>query len=252
MMAKKNKKAHSLSKLMAYVLERKPDEFGLVPDAGGYFKIKDVLKAVCEEEGFRWVRRAHLNEVLLTIPDPGFEIDGNLIRPTGSAASALPKEAVDLPKLLFTCVRRRAYLHVIEKGITPTSHSQIVLSDDMALAERIGRRSDASPVVLTVQVAQACKHGVRFQAAGKNIYLADEIPPDCFRGPALPKEREKKPAEPEVPERKRSATPGSFALDIAAVEESSGKHGGKKGGKGYGRSRDKKNKPKRERPPWRR
>lgn len=247
----KNKKLQGLFKLLTYLLGRKPDEFGLVPDADGYFKIKDVLKAVCEEDGFRWVRRAHLNEILLTMPDAGVEITDNRIRASGKTTASLPEKTDRLPKLLFTCVRRRAYPHVIEKGITPGSHSQIVLSDDMALAERMGRRSDANPVLLTVQVANACSHGVSFKAAGQNIYLAAEIPPGCFRGPALPKEREKKPAEPEPVKRKRSATPGSFTIDIAAVEEQAGKPIGKKGDRGYGRTRNKKNKPRRERPPWR-
>ena len=248
----KNKKVHNLSKLLTYALRRKPGEFGLVPDAEGNFKIKDVLKAVCEEDGFRWARRSHLNEILLTIPDPGFEIDDSYIRPTESNDPALPLETLDLPKLLFTCVRRRAYPHVIEKGIMPSSHSKIVLSDDKELAERMGRRSDAKPILLTVQVAKASNRGVKFQSTGKKIYLAAEIPPDCFRGPALPKDREKKPAEIEIPEKKRSATPGSYTVDIETFEESSGKLGGKKGSKGYGRNRNKTNKPKRERPPWRR
>lgn len=248
----KNKKAQNLSKLLSYALGRKPGEFGLVPDADGYFKIKDVLKAICEEDGFRWVRRAHLNEILLTIPEPGFEISGNQIRPTGNTAAALPQEAAELPKLLYTCVRRKAYPHVIEKGLTPSHHHQIVLSSDRDLAERMGRRSDAKPVLLTVQVASASRRGVLFRSAGPNIYLASEIPPDCFRGPALPKEREKPSAEPEPAAKKKPVTPGSFTVDIATIEKSSGKQGGGKGSRGYGRPRNKSNKPKRERPPWRR
>jgi putative RNA 2'-phosphotransferase len=248
----KNQKTQNLSKLLVYALGRKPGEFGLVPDANGHFKIKDVLKAICEEDGFRWVRRSHLNEILLTISEPGFEITGNLIRPTGIRTATLPQEDAELPKLLYTCVRRKAYPYVIEKGLTPSHHDQIVLSSDKVLAERMGRRSDAKPVLLTVQVANACGRGVHFQSAGQNIYLASEIPPDCFRGPALPKEREKTSAEPEAAAKIKTATPGSFTVDITTIEKSSGKQGGKKGTRGYGRPRNKSNKPKRERPPWRR
>ena len=35
-----------LAKLIDYILSRRPDEFGLVPDKDGYVKIKDLLKAV--------------------------------------------------------------------------------------------------------------------------------------------------------------------------------------------------------------
>ena len=244
----KNKKAHNLAKLLTYVLGRHPGEFGLVPDMDGFFKIKEVLKAVCEEDGFRYVRRGHLNEILLTIPDPGFEIMENRIRASVDPAKASPAEKAELPKLLFTCVRRRAYPHVLENGITPGSHAQVVLSGDKALAERIGRRSDADPVLLTVQVAQARSHGIEFEPMGTDLYLAAEIPPPCFRGPALPKETEKKPAERQVPEKRPPVAPGSFTIDIAKTADPGNKYDGHKG---PGRPRDKKNKPKRERPPWR-
>mgnify|MGYP002064141397 CR=1 FL=1 len=52
----KNKKTHGLSKLLTYVLERKPDEFGLVPDADGFIPVADLLK-VAKEEGWHRVRR---------------------------------------------------------------------------------------------------------------------------------------------------------------------------------------------------
>jgi putative RNA 2'-phosphotransferase len=248
----KNKKAHNLSKLLTYALGRKPGEFGLVPDPDGNYKIKDVLKAIGEEDGFRWVRRAHLNEILLTVPEPGFEITGSFIRPTCKPAAAMPQNAADLPKLLYTCVRRKAYPHVIEKGLKPSHHRRIVLSDDKDLAERMGRRSDAQPVLLTVQVAHARNRGVFFQSAGQNIYLAPEIPPDCFRGPALPKERDRKLSGPDAAEKKRSATPGSFTIDISALEKTPDKRGGGKDTGGRGRPRRKSNQPKRQRPPWRR
>jgi len=247
----KNKKAYNLARLLTYALGRRPGEFGLVPDDDGFFKIKDVLKAVCEEDGFGYVRLAHINEILLTIPDPGLEIMGNRIRAGGRPPPAPPAETADLPKLLYTCVRRRAYPHVLERGITPSSHSRVVLSDSKEMAERIGRRSDPSPVALTVQVASAREHGISFHSAGSNLYLAAEIPPPCFRGPALPKEAERKHAESPAPETKRSATPGSYTIDLARAAEAAGVPDDKRGTKGPARGRRKANKPKRERPPWR-
>jgi len=63
-----------------YILARRPDEFGLVTDKEGFIKVKDLLKALSEEEGLSYVRRAHLDEILITLPDPSFEIVGNTIR----------------------------------------------------------------------------------------------------------------------------------------------------------------------------
>ncbi|MCK7503966.1 MAG: RNA 2'-phosphotransferase [Desulfobacterales bacterium] len=66
----------SLAKMLTYVLARRPDEFGLVPDADGYVKIKDLLKALHEDEGLRYVNRSHLAEIILSVPEAPIEISG--------------------------------------------------------------------------------------------------------------------------------------------------------------------------------
>ena len=40
----------SLSRMLAYVLGHRPDEFGLLPDESGYVRLKDLLTALKEEE----------------------------------------------------------------------------------------------------------------------------------------------------------------------------------------------------------
>ena len=42
-----------LAKLLNYALGRDPDEFGLVPDESGFIKIKELLKALHEEDGWK-------------------------------------------------------------------------------------------------------------------------------------------------------------------------------------------------------
>jgi hypothetical protein len=142
-------------------------------------------------------------------------------------------------------VRKKAYPYVSERGILPTGYSKVVLSANRDLAERIGRRSDRSAVLLTVQVGRCIDNGVVFLQAGEAIFLADFIPPECFSGPPLPKEKPAavKADKPEPTQRQKTA--GSFLMDLNA--ESSPKTPGLKSKK-----RDKKRKLKRERPPWRR
>ena len=60
---KHSRQVDKLEKLLTYILGRRPDEFGLVPGPDGYVKIKDLLKALSEEPGWRHVRRSHLREV---------------------------------------------------------------------------------------------------------------------------------------------------------------------------------------------
>jgi len=244
-----------LAKLIDYVLSRRPDEFGLVLDADGYIKIRELLKAVNEEEGFRYVRRAHLDEIMVTVPDHSFEIADNLIR--SKLRDQLPQQTfvADPPKLLYTGVRRKAYPHVHQKGIRPTGYPRVILSADRDMAERMGRRIDHSAVLLTVQVQNSVNQGVVFFQAGASIFLADFIPAQCFTGPPLPKEKPvlKKPDASEARSEQRPA--GSYFIDMQdkldATVPKSKRNSAAADGKKEGR-RLKKHKRKREQPPWRR
>jgi putative RNA 2'-phosphotransferase len=207
-----------LSKFIAYILGRKPDEFGLVPDENGFFKIKDFLKTLWEEDGFRNIRRSDLDEILLTFPEPPFEIRDQLIRATyrGQLPEILP--ALQTPKLMYTCIRQKAHQFAMEKGIFPVGHAQVVLASDSEMAKRIGRRFDKEPVMLTVHVAKSIEDDVVFYQWGEKIYLTNMIPVGCFTGPPVPKEKAplKKQAVPVV---KPEPTPGSYIPILSSEEE---------------------------------
>ncbi len=236
------KSLKQLAKLIDYILARRPDEFGLVPDGQGFVRIKDLLKAIGEEDGFKYVRRGHLDEIRLSLADRSFEIVDNRIRAVDRRHLPEPAPASDLPKLLYTCVRRKAYPHVSEKGIVPSWHSRVVLSSSRQLARRMGKRMDAAAVELTVQVAHCRQQGVNFFQAGQSLFVADRIPAGCFSGPPLPREKPavaatERPAHPE-----QQPTPGSFFIDLEKKFAPGGKS----------KQKDRKNKPRRQPPPWRR
>lgn len=197
------------------MLGRKPDEFGLVPDIEGFVRIKDFLKAVCEEEGWGYVRESHVNEILLTLTAPPIETEDKRIR--AKDRERIPKRIpVEIPPgELYTCVRRRAHEHVFEKGITPPENSDVILSSDREMALRIGKRIDQSPILLTVQARKSAGKGVVFTQGGETLFLSGPIPPDCFTGPPLPKQKpeaKKKKAPKDEAENKQN--PGSFFLEI--------------------------------------
>jgi len=200
-------------KFINYILGYRPDGFGLVPDANGYVKIKDLLKAVTEEDGWKHIRRSQIDALLVTLADTPIEISGNLVRATDRERLSQPKITRELPKLLYTCVRRKAYPHVHRKGIFPTSQSKVVLTETQALAKRIGGRTDADPVLLTVQVQKTLDLGVMYYQAGDGLYLADAVPPDGFSGPPLPKEPVEEKKQPVKETRQRQNQPGTFSLD---------------------------------------
>ena len=178
-----------LAKMLTYILGRFPDEFGLVPDADGFVPLKELLKVFGEEAGLRHIRSGDLEEILLTDPNPPFELVETRIRAASRESLKPLAVATTLPKLLYTGIRQRAYAGVLEKGLSPAGRPFIILSANREMAERMGRRSDPAPILLTVSVEKCREHGVDFRASGESLYLAEYIPAFCFSGPPLPKER---------------------------------------------------------------
>lgn len=231
-----------LSQLIAYILGRHPEAFGVVLDFDGFVTIKTLLKVLNEEPGWRHVRIGHLNEALLTLQDAGFEMDAQRIRARNREHLPTPEPAAALPKTVFTFIRRKTHLHAVMKGLSGTDAAPIVLCRDRSLAERIGKRLDRSPVPLVVNTAQAQALGASFWTAGDGIFTATEVPVGCFSAPPPPKTSpaaaDRKPAPPET-----ARTPGSFIIDAAMITPS---------GTGTDRKKEGQKKKRRRRaPPWR-
>lgn len=203
-----------LSKFLSYILGRRPDEFGLVPDPQGYVRIKELLKALHEEEGWRHLRMGHFNEVAISMVPPPIEIEEDRIRASDRSQLPIMTQAEQMPKLLYFTVRQRAYPAVSEKGTTAGSRPHLVLSSDITMAQRLGRRIDNQPVMLTVQVQRAIERGAQFQRYGESLYLADRIDVGTFTGPALPKEKPEKAKPQKAPEPVQPKTPGSYFPDL--------------------------------------
>lgn len=196
------KQDRRLSKIIGYMLGKAPEEFGLMPDEEGFVKIRELLKALHEEEGWRHVRPATLNELSMALPEVSFEIRDSRIRSSQRAELTPPVIAHALPRCLYTSVRVRAYSHVTLKGVTPSDHRRVLLFADREQAEKIGRRKSLDSITLTVHTEKAEQQGVIFYRAGEKLYLADYIPAECFSGPLLPREKKqvkKRPHETSAP-----------------------------------------------------
>lgn len=218
-----------LSKFLTYVLGRQPDEFGLVPDEDGFVKIKDLMKIMSEEEGWRHVRLSNIQEVQYTSQPPVIEIEKKRVRAVDRSSLSIPMIPLTMPKLLYYPIRQRAYPVVFEKGIIAgLSKNPVVLTDDIDFAGRLGRRIDQNPVILTINADQALKKGANLKQFGK-LFLSNCVPLGCFNGPPLPKDRPvtKKQSHSVVVEKPK--TPGSYLLDLNTEPKDKGP---KKRGKG--------------------
>jgi putative RNA 2'-phosphotransferase len=208
----RSKELSRLAKFLFYVLGHHPDEFGLVPDSKGFVKLKELLKAVNEEAQWRYVRKSHIVELCISHTKPPIEIVNNLIRAADQNQLPTPILTIDKPKLLYTCVRTKAYPVILEKGILPMGKPWIILAPEHDMALRMGRRLDPSPVLLTINVKQAISAQVKILTFGRSLYLAPKIPKGCFIGPSIPKEKsnKKETTQPITPPKR-----GSFFLDVS-------------------------------------
>lgn len=209
-------KTQNLARFIRYILGHRPDEFGLVPDREGFVTYKELLWAIHEEAGWGYVRKGHINEVLLGK-------DRVLFQPEEDRIRALDRRwHLDLeipsqtpPKILFAAVRRRAHPVVIEKGLTSIEGRYIVLSSDRDMAMRIGRRRDQKPVLLEIMTASAQEAGISFYPFG-NLFLTNQVPARFINGPPVSKEDVKIPESKREKrqERRPDFEAGTFVLDL--------------------------------------
>lgn len=217
-----------LSRFLIYILAHRPDEFGLVPDPTGFVPLKELLQAIHEEPGWGYVREGHIREVLMGKDGALFVQEEDRLRTVEKRWHLdLQTPSENTPKILFAAVRRKAHVHVMEKGLF--SDRPLVLSPERDMALRIGRRRDQQPILLEVMTGPAQDQGVSFHPFG-DLFLAKEIPAECLSGPPVPEEiREPQPPKKEKPMPQPSVlSGGTFALDVQRDPDLSRRRSGRK------------------------
>ncbi len=210
----RNRTLKRLAKLLTTALGQSPHEYGLVPDKDGFVAVKELIKAMHESENTQRIRRTDIEELVLSLPDPGVEVLGNRIRASGYRPKPIPTPAASLPKHLFTCIRRKAHLAVSKQGIRRSGNAlPVLLTPDRPTAQRLGRRRDADPVLVTVNTRMATEAGAVISCAGQGLYTAESLPLEGLILPPLPKDRTQDhlPAPPDV--KPPSTSAGSYVVD---------------------------------------
>lgn len=208
-----------MSRLLTYVLAYRPDEFGLVPAADGSVTFKELLQALHEEPGWGYVRRSHIQEVLLGEARGLFHAEGKRIRAEERHWELdLERPCPAVPSLLFTAVRTRAHAVVMTQGLRVPEGRLVVLSPDPEAARRIGKRRHPRPVVLEITGRRALESGHPFFDFGE-LFVTFHVPARFISGPPVT-ESEPEPRKAERPGRAPAGIgppdpgAGSFPLDI--------------------------------------
>ena len=216
---------------MTYILEHRPDEFGLVPDMDGFVTDKEFLWAIHEEEGWGYVRQGHINEVFQGKDRSLFLHDDKRIKALNHHWNLdTETPSLSLPKLLFLAVKRNAHPIVMEKGLLSNPGGFHILSPERAMAMRIGQRRDQKPVLLEIMAARAGSDGIPFFPFGA-LFLTSEIPIEYISGPPVPKDIPKPlpKKSPKEPEPLPDFQTGTFILDANRDMDPSRRPKGKKG-----------------------
>lgn len=222
-------KTEQLARFIQYVIGRCPDEFGLVTNDQGFTPVADLLK-VAHEEGWHHIRRNHLDTLSYHLQQPHIEIKDHLIRAVDRSRLDGLRETATYPKLVYAPIRRRAYETVLQHGLRPQGHTgQVVLFADQRLAEKVGQRHDAEPIIVTVHVQNALKGGHVIRQFGERLYLSGKLPADFCRLPPPKKTLKQNEKEPPVAPPPTPKTPGSFTLDIDPLVD--GPYPGKSSGR---------------------
>jgi putative RNA 2'-phosphotransferase len=199
--------------MLPYMLGRRPDEFGLVLEPGGWAQIKTLLQALHEEPGFTRTRREDLERLAGLTSPPVLEIVGERVRSLNPSAPELRREPEGpLPSSLYLAFSPKIHTQVWEQGLKPPPGRELVLARTPGMARRLGKRRANEPVLVTVAAQAAARKGLNFQAYGEELYLAAAlIPREFLTLPGPPKEM---PPSKAAPKPKTPPTPGTVVLDL--------------------------------------
>lgn len=195
----------SLTRLLIYALGVNPHEFYLVPNAQGWVSIKELIRALNQDEHSPHVRESAIREAAEMLASDELEITPSHIR--ARTREPLPMEyAIDPPGHLYFGARAKSYAHVLQNGLQAGETGPLILSPSKEHALKLSRRREPEPILLTIQARKAKERGVVFDLLGPDMYLCQYVGPEFLLGPAAP----------EPPVKKGAAAPRELVPDMGA------------------------------------
>lgn len=192
-----------LSRVVAHVLRHRPEQYGLLLDAGGWVAV-DALVAALRRHRREWsgLSRGDLERMIRRSEKPRFEVDDGRIR--ARYGHSVPATVVQVPTQppdrLFHGTTPASAGRILMEGLRPMRRRFVHLSADRTDAWAVGRRRAVDPVVLSIHAGAAHDAGVAFYRAAEGIWLADHVPAAFIVGPGSADDRSDsaKPIRPRV------------------------------------------------------
>ncbi|MCL2711777.1 MAG: RNA 2'-phosphotransferase [Methanomassiliicoccaceae archaeon] len=153
-------------------------------DDQGFVSMRDVVYIMKEHNNrMHWLRPHHLVSLVETDPKGRYQISGDMVRATygHSIPLELDLPTDDVPQELYFPTTAEEVDIILEVGLRPSDRSMVHLSLTYDDAVRAGKVRVDDPVILVIDADAVFDAGYEIGKAGKTVFLAKEIPPDCLR-----------------------------------------------------------------------
>lgn len=167
-----------LSKEISYALRHAPWEYELEMDEEGWVPVEQLLDALHRTEKWSNVCETDLNEMIEKSEKKRHKFTDGKIRAFygHSIPMKILKEEKMPPDILFHGTARRFMKSIMENGLLPQSRQYVHLSQDIKMAENVGKRHDDKPYILIIDAKMAWNDGIKFYFGNEKVWLADAIP----------------------------------------------------------------------------
>jgi len=173
-------------KFLKYLLAHHPEEFGLIPDINGFFKIKEIFQVLIFTKKFRKVKLETLKQGFSYYYRDFFEFleDFGLVKAKTTYFS--PPEPTEIWQVynfnqLWTFVKPKVWLKISIDGIWKPRAGYIPLFASKELAENWAKVKGA----LVIEVIPKKIEKTEILKFGEEIFLVESLPYKALKGPAI-------------------------------------------------------------------
>jgi putative RNA 2'-phosphotransferase len=170
-----------LGRIMAAILRH--GKFGPGMDDRGFVSMREIVFIVKEQNPrMRWLRPHHIIAMVETDPKGRYQTSGDMVRATYGHSIPLDLElpSDDVPSELFFPTTAEEADIILETGLLPSDRSMVHLSLTYGDAVRAGKVRVEDPLILVIYTDAALDAGCDIGRAGKTVFLAKHIPPECL------------------------------------------------------------------------
>jgi len=176
-----------LFKFLYYLISYHPEEFGLIPDNNGFFRIKEIFQVLNFTKKFKNVKINDLISIFSYYYKDFFEFSENLklIKSKNPKHPQIIKTNLsDVKKFntLWSFVKPKIWLKISIEGEWKPVNKKIVLYANKEIAENWAKVYGA----IVIQVfPHKFPEGLELLKFGEEIFIVDRLPFEAMKGPPI-------------------------------------------------------------------